>query len=127
MIQRKWLYAIVLVLIVFLLASCGPNFAKNSFRTLSVSKATYEVILSSAGDMYKEGLLTEDQKNEFISVGHKYRDAQKVASDAAAAYMITESAENERQVEVALTAFNEIMAELFALARKYGIKYEGGT
>lgn len=120
-------YKVALVLFMSVaLVSCA-NFAKNSFRTLSVSKATYDTVLTAAGDLYREGKLTDEQKQEFIDVGEIYRDAHQTAADAMIAYMTTDSAEDKDKAEVALLKFQEVMSKLLALAVKYGIKYgEGG-
>ena len=63
----------LILLLALMLLSCANSFTKNAFDTLSISKETYNSTLSIAGDLYKQGLMSEEQKNEAIKLGNAYK------------------------------------------------------
>jgi len=79
----------IYLLMVFCLVLCvGCNdIEKTSYRSLTVMAATYDGIMSSLGDAYKQGLLSEDDKDKIIDVGNIFYGAYHSAEEALKAYM----------------------------------------
>lgn len=63
--------SLALLVLIFVLG-CVESFVQNSYKTLSVSKEAYSSTLSIAGSLYKQGLMTEAQKDEAIKYGNLY-------------------------------------------------------
>lgn len=78
-----------LLLLAFVLASCGASLVQTSYKSLTISKTTYDVSLSLASDLYKRGLMTEDQKNEAIKYGDLYKRVHNEATTALLKYKIS--------------------------------------
>jgi hypothetical protein len=73
-------------LLVLLLAVGCSDFTKNAYRTLTVSYQSYDVTLSTMGDLYREGKVTEAQKEKAIELGRVYKLAHNEAVTTLASY-----------------------------------------
>jgi len=111
--------SIVTVCIIGLFMAGCASFTKNTYRALSVAKETREVGLSSMGDLYRQGKITEEQKDEIIKVGNEYRDAYLIAVDALVAYVTTEKAEDKTKLQTAMREFSTVSIKLTQLLQKY--------
>jgi len=72
------------------LVSCA-TFKSNSYKTLAASKSTYEYLMTSAGDLYKQGKLEETDKDAVINLGRKFKDSHNAAVAALLRYEETGS------------------------------------
>jgi len=79
----------IYVFMVFCLVLCAgcDDVEKTSYRSLSVMAVTYDGIMSSLGDAYKQGLITEDAKEKIIDVGNVFYGAYHSAEEAFKAYI----------------------------------------
>lgn len=78
-----------LLLLAFVLVSCGASLVQTSYKSLTISKTTYDTSLSIAGDLYKRGLMTEDQKVEAVKYGNLYMVVHNEATAALLKYKIS--------------------------------------
>ena len=81
-IKRNLLPLIALIFIF----GCAESFVQNSYKTLSVSKEAYNSTLSMAGSLYKQGLMTEAQKDEAIKYGNLYMQTHNESVNALLTY-----------------------------------------
>jgi len=84
-----------LLFLTFTLVACANSFIKSSFDTLSVSKATYDSTLNVAGDLYKQGLMSEEQKTEAIKIGNVYMVTHNEAVNALLNYKMLATDQNK--------------------------------
>lgn len=78
---------LIFILLVFCFACTGDQVEKNAYRALSVMSATYDGIMLSAGDAYKNKLITEDQRNKIVDVGNVFYGTFHTANSALASYI----------------------------------------
>ena len=100
----------LILLLALMLLSCANSFTKNAFDTLSISKETYNSTLSIAGDLYKQGLMSEEQKNEAIKLGNAYKLVHNEAVGALLNYKT--SGYTEESKESYLNLMKDVSARL---------------
>ena len=119
--MRRKLY-LALVLLV-LLAACGPNLVRDGYRALTVSYQGYDVALSGMGDLYREGLIGEDVKTQAIEYGRAYKVAHNEAVRALAAYEERGGAEAKDAYLQAAQDASAALARLINYAKPYLVKH----
>jgi len=123
--KNKKYIAVVLVLL-FVMSCGGPNsFVRDSYRTLTVSKQTYESTMKSLGEMYKEGLISEADKQNLIKYGDVYMKAHNDATDALVAYVASDKTTEASSKTAYLNAAQNVskkLADLLSVARPFLIK-----
>lgn len=122
-IGNKNLFFIGLVLICIYafmtyLSSCA-SLETNSYKTLAVSKTTYDTILSVAGTLYKEGKITETQKNEIITIGNKYKTAHNLAVTALLKYHDTKQLADQQDFIQKLGIASAALADFINTVQPY--------
>ena len=118
--QRLGYYAVgtLVAYICLFMVGCA-SFQRNTYRTLSVAKETYDVSMKSAADLYKQGRINDQQKTDIIRVGNEYRAAYFVAVDALVAYAATEAASDKEKLQTAMTEFAKVSRSFTQLLQKY--------
>ena len=108
--SKKFQQAFLLgVLLVFVFALTGCNtLVRDSYRTLSVSSATYEASMRSAADLFKQGRITLEQKEKILEIANQYWAAFHTATDLLEAYVIVESVDAEQRLVVAMAEFMKV-------------------
>jgi len=101
----------LVVFLVLAMAACA-TFVRDSYRTLVVSQQSYDVTLSSMGDLYKAGKITEAQKDKAIEIGKGYKIAH---NGAVAALVKYEETNTEADKVVYVQAASVAAAELAKL------------
>ena len=97
------------VLLVFAFAFVGcDTLVRDSYRTLSVSSATYEASMRSAADLFKQDRITLEQKEKILEIANQYWAAFHAATDLLEAYVIVESADGEQRLIVAMAEFMKV-------------------
>jgi len=76
--RRKISYFTIMAIIAVYLTACA-SLQTNTYKTLSLSKVTYDSSMKIAGDLYKQGKITDDQKDRIIHYGNSYKDAHNLA------------------------------------------------
>jgi hypothetical protein len=108
----------VCILLALFAVSCA-SFQRNTYRTLSIAKETYDVSMKSAADLYKQGKINDRQKTEIIRVGNEYRAAYFVAVDALVAYAATDASDDKEKLQTAMTEFAKVSRSFTQLLQKY--------
>lgn len=80
------------------------NFLSQSHSALDFNADFYLLARQVAIDLYKDGVINEEQREEINEGAKIYRDAYYVACDALAVYYVTESAEDKVKAQEALRA-----------------------
>jgi len=83
--MKRALQANALVLVVLALVACA-TFTRDAYRTLAVSQQAYDATLSVMGDLYREGKVTEVQKQKIIELGRLFKLAHNGALVALTKY-----------------------------------------
>jgi hypothetical protein len=91
-------YALFLFLIVVFLAGCSkPDFTTDSYRFLGVSKEAYDSSLNLAGDLYKQEVIGEKEKEKAIQYGNLYMATHNQAVAALLEYELYETDDSKRK------------------------------
>lgn len=124
---------ILLILVAALMALSGcatmqgnqpEDFTSVSYKALATARVGYLAAMSSLGDLYAKGFITESQKEEIVRAGRKFVGAYGIAAVALEQY---ERASREATLQAiaagdmeamnkAYTAFLQIVTPLLKLA-----------
>jgi hypothetical protein len=96
----------------FLIAACGANFSKNTYRALAIQANAYDAAMSSAGDLYKAGKIDDALKAKIISAATAFKDSYDNAIDKMVAYEKSPPAAKDAAMQQAQIAA-EVVAKLF--------------
>jgi len=99
----------LILLLALILLSCASSFTKNAFDSLSISKETYSSTLSISGDLYKQGLMSEEQKNEAIKLGNAYK---LVHNEAVSALLNYKMLKDQNSKDLYLQSAADVSARL---------------
>jgi hypothetical protein len=120
--MRKYQIFILLMAMLMLAGCAGKDFVTNAHDILGVSKTTYDSQLNIAGDLYRQGYITEDQKNKAIEHGTTYMLVHNEATAALLEYRINE---NEDAKQKYLDTISDVLSRLsFLIDYVKGIKGE---
>ena len=108
----------VLALVLLAVLACS-NFVQNGYRTLVVSQQSYDVTLSAMGDLYREGRITEAQKDEAIKIGRGYKLAHNGAVASLAKYEETKQEADKNAYAQAASTASAALAKLIAYCRPF--------
>lgn len=114
MVNRKR-SILLLFLILFLVSCANIGFVNDGYDILAVSKQAYDFNLSLAGDLYKEGKLTEEQKTKAIEIGKGYMIAHNGAVESLAKYK--EGQGDKNAVMSAISEASKTLADLIKYVR----------
>lgn len=89
--MKRSISIITALLLIFVLAGCA-NFGTTSANSLQLSKNMYQVSMGICGDLYRQGVINEAQKNHIIQVARAYQSAHNLAVDALESYMAAANA-----------------------------------
>ena len=85
--MRKGLgFSSVLVALLLLFCAGCSDFEKNAHNTLLIAGKSYALSMKTCGKLYKEGKITEQQKQKIVDVGTIYYGAYNGAVDALLIY-----------------------------------------
>uniref|UniRef100_A0A6M3JKZ3 Uncharacterized protein n=1 Tax=viral metagenome TaxID=1070528 RepID=A0A6M3JKZ3_9ZZZZ len=119
--MKKFLRINVLMMAMVMLllmygAACEDYFL-NSYKTLAISKQTYDTTLSVLGDLYKQGKLTVDQKDKSIELGRIYKEAHNVATLALFAYDASKNTTDKEAFEAAMSVAAKRLTEFLTFVQ----------
>lgn len=84
--SRRSKYIVVALLVVaMVLAGCNKSQQATSYKALLTMQTTYNVTMSTLGDLYKQGKISEADKAKAIDYGKKFVAAYQLAVDGLAA------------------------------------------
>jgi hypothetical protein len=108
-----------------LLCSCA-NFSQGAYNALNVSKTSYDATLTTAGELYQEGKIDADTKDQFIKYGDLYMVAHNEAVDALLDYRMA-NLEQKPVMKSTYMALADKMGDRLADLLAYLRKWKGGT
>jgi len=95
MVRYKYL---VLMLMMLFVAGCAkPNFTTDSYRLLGVSKESYNSSLLLAGDLHRQEVIGEKEKDKAIQYGNLYMATHNQAVAALLEYELYETDDAKRK------------------------------
>lgn len=107
MLTRNFGLAWLLVMFVgmAMLAGCNEaDFVTTSYKALKSGKVAYIAALSTAGDLYRQGKLSDAEKGKIIQAGDVYAAAHKTAVAALDAYVTANDSSSSGREAAALAA-----------------------
>lgn len=114
--KRMSVVVVFLVMAIFIMAGCA-SFTGNAYKTLTTSATVYESTMAAAGDAYKQGLITDEDKAKIISIADKYWTAYHASVIALEVYERTKSTANKSKAEAALVEVSRVYGELLSIIR----------
>lgn len=69
----------------------SDEFTKITYRTIHTMGTMFNVLMGTAGNLHKEKILTDDQKNKMIDLGYIYYGAYQTLATAFEAYQKVQS------------------------------------
>jgi len=112
----KSLSLLVSILLVSLLTFSCAGAPRNTYKVLSISFQTYDTVLSSIADLYKQGHISEVQKEKIISAGNVYKESHNTVVSALLTYKSTEALSDEANYLSAMSVASLALADLIRIA-----------
>jgi hypothetical protein len=106
---------ISILLIALLTFSCAAT-SQNTYKVLSVSFQTYDTVLTAVSDLYKQGHISEVQKQKVINAGSVYKEAHNAAVAALLQYTASDNLNNEEIYLRTVSTASVLLAELIRIA-----------
>ncbi|MGB2782901.1 MAG: hypothetical protein WBC50_10270 [Dehalococcoidales bacterium] len=112
--MQKRKIMMMMVVLVFL-AGCAYNIGlvDTTYKMLKGSQISYDTAMKVAADLYRQGRITDREKETITAVGTVYSDAHNTAVRALADYQRTKDlADQERmsaQIEIATRALSKLL------------------
>jgi hypothetical protein len=116
--MHKVKLSLLSVLMLAVLIAC-VNFTQDAYRTLSISQQGYDTALSVMGDLYKEGKLSEDIKNQAIVFGRAYKMAHNDAVIALADFETSGGEANKQAYMNASVKAAAALSKLLAYCKPF--------
>jgi len=116
-ISIRFLAFITICMMLFMI-SCA-TFVRNSYRSLSTAGETYDATMKSAADLYRKGVIDDEQKAKIVEIAIKYKMSYDIAVDALDAYNETSSVEAKDRYMKAFAEFTPILQELIELVQEF--------
>lgn len=125
--QRKRVISVflALALMMFMIQGCATiqtnhnQVVAGGYKTLATAATTYETAFQALADLYKQGLLSEDNKNKAVEYGQHFWTAYHAAVDLLASYAKTFSAEDEAKLNVAVIEVSKLLGVFLEYAGPY--------
>ena len=112
---KRFSLSISMLLIVLLTFSCAAT-SQNTYKVLSVSFQTYDTVLTAVGNLYKQGLISETQKEKVITAGKIYKESHNVAVAAFLQFTTSGTINDEEAYLRAIATTSMLLAELIRIA-----------
>ena len=113
-------FPVMLMVMAMLVVGCA-NFDQNAYKTLNTAKVTYTQTMSALGDLYKQGKITEAQKNNIIAVANVYYLAYNAAEKSYEVYHSNQTVANQDQLIALITDAAAKLGELLPLINGLGV------
>lgn len=112
--NKRKIKLLLLVMVVLLATACSGGM----YKTLVLSQHTYDTTLTSMGELYKEGVITDAQKDEAIKLGRTYMTAHNDAVDVLVAYEEAGGQGSQEAIKAAVDKASAALADLIAFYRR---------
>ena len=114
-------FASVLLLVGILIAACAYNigYVNTMYDALAVSKLSYETTMESTHDLFRRGVITQEEKDKVFEIGRKYMKAHNAAVDALASYEESGMTVGQKQIEIQAKAASKALSEVLDMVKPY--------
>lgn len=120
--RKIGMWVVASVLIVSYLYGCA-TFTRDAYRAGAISKAAHEVVMQGMGELYKEGLIGEDDKDAAVKYGRLHQDVHNKAIESLARYReLGLDKDRDDYLDFAAKA-SLLLAEMMNYARPYLLKH----
>jgi len=117
--RRLSVMVFILVGLSLVLIGCQDSFITSGFRSLVISKAQYTATMETLGDLYKSGVIGDEEKAKAVKYGTMYMEAHNQAVAALADYAILETDETkDKYLRMASLVSTRLMS-LLEFSEKY--------
>jgi len=121
--KRKFMLATSLVTLLMLIG-CTSTYQSRVYKSLTVSKTTYDTLLSAAGDLYNQGKIEDAEKDRIIEIGNAYKTTHNLAVATLLTFHESNSLEDEERYLNYVSDAASLLAELISLIQPYLIEEE---
>lgn len=84
----------------------SDDFTKVTYRTIHTMGTMYEVLMSTAGELYKEKIITEEQKTKLIDLGYIYHGSYHALVTAFEMYKKSQT--DEEKISITLMVIETV-------------------
>lgn len=118
--RRRFNLSMVVILALVLTAcATSPSLINTTYDLLAGSKESYDTSMRVAADLYAQGELTLEQKQDVLKVGKVYHDAHNAAVEALASYAETGNLEDQERLEKQIAIASSALSKIFKIVRPY--------
>ena len=132
-IKKQNQHLFILFIMMFMLTGCyglAPTTPENQintmFKTLQTAKQFRHTGLSIVGDFYKQGLVSEDKKEEVIEIGNELKEIIAVSFDCLKDYVEVKNNTTLSALNSNIQLYNRIYAKFSDLIIPYLLKEATG-
>ena len=111
--------ALLAILLVMVTWSCASQQIEQSYKTLAISKTTYDTTLTMAGDLYRQGAITEQTKEQAIKYGTVFMLAHNQAVVALLEFQAISTKEAGEKANATLLAVSSALSRLLDFLEPY--------
>lgn len=112
---------LILMALAIIFTGCSTNQLNVAAKSIITAQEIYDATMSAAGDAYKVGKIEDDAKDKIVAMGTLAYESINMAQISLLACLDVSTAENERRLQVALTAMRENLVKLIDSAVSFGI------
>lgn len=110
-----------MVALISFYVSCASNqaFINTSYKTLTVSRTTYDNTMLALVDMYRSGNLPSNALEKILVAGKVYSDAHNAAVEALARYVETKDLIEKDRIAEEIKIAAQALTEILNIAKPY--------
>lgn len=129
MYRKSTIQGVALLAVLMMLVSCASmsgheeTFTSTSYKTLSSAATVYDRSMKSIADLYKQGLIDDDIKDEAIRLGNIFWASYHPAVEALKAYESSSTPADKESAEAKLMAFQRNYTTFMSFAQPILQKY----
>ena len=117
---------LILLLLVITWGCATTNYSETAYTVLKVSKTTYDATMTTAGDLYTGGTITDGEAKKFIVYGDLYMNVHNEAVKGLLDYQMA-TLEQKPDAKTAQIKLMNVLAERLADLVGYLKTWKGGA
>ena len=114
-------YVLAIGIFMLMLANCSYTIGltQSMYKLLLTSQISYDTGMKVAADLYKQGKMTEAEKEAVIEIGTIYAEAHNQAVKALASYEKTKSDADQVRLTAQIEIATQSLSKLLEMLRPY--------
>ncbi len=117
---------LILLLLVLTWGCATTNYSETAYTALKISKTSYDATMTTAGDLYTGGKITDETANQFIRYGDLYMNIHNEAVEGLLDYQMA-SLEQKPDAKTAHVSIMKKLADRLADLVGYLRTWKGGA